>query len=481
MPMKKKYLSLVFIIVTFIIGIVLGVWQIQPPRVNKSSDMYPAYKRMMVNLQQMNTGPRPSGSGENAIVRAKILSEIEDMGLTPTIQDTVYTLNEMIEKLLLDGGVSSTDEFWEAYHDLVAKYYGIYSLDDFMDYLGSTFNEDGNIPLHNIIVKLDAPDTDSGMLFIAHYDSVPEGPGAADDMLGVVSLLEAVRSQAQNNTLENDLYFLFTDGEENGKLGANKFVAAYPELKEKIALVINIDSLGNQGSLMLYQTSPNAYRMIEVVKKSGAWPYGYSVGAKVHSLMASDSDLTEFLNEGYNGLNFAVIEGSKVNHTMEDNYENLNPNTTWHCLQTTLSLADYAANYSLANLQKPSREAIFFPFLPGVMVLLTDILSHILCAIACALVLTAGVLKAKKKQLKPTLLTILMSLLISVSLICSIFFVAGSYLFYIPLMLIAITSLVKKWPKVYILAKMVSGIVVLMLWTPAFIVTWQTLVVQMML
>ena len=263
MSPKKKYLSLECIVVTLIIGIVLGVCQTQPPRVNESSDMYPVYERMMVNLQQMTAGARPGGSEENAIVREKILLEIEDMGLTPTIQDAAYTLDEMIEKLLLDGGVSSSDEFWEAYHDLVAKYYDIYSLEDFMDYLGHMFNEDGNMPLHNIIVKLDAPDTDRGALFVAHYDSVPEGPGAADDMLGVVSLLEAMGSQAQNNALESDLYFLFTDGEESGKLGANKFVAAYPELKDKIDLVINIDSLGNRGSLMLYQTSPNAYRMVE--------------------------------------------------------------------------------------------------------------------------------------------------------------------------------------------------------------------------
>ena len=481
MPTKKKYLSLVCIIVTLIIGIVLGVWQIQPPRVNKSSDMYPAYERMMVNLQQMAAAPRPGGSSENAVVRAKLLSEIEGMGLTPTIQDTVYTFDEMIEKLLLDGGVSSIDAFWEVYHDRVAKHYGIYSLDDFMDYYGSAFNEDGNMPLHNIIVKLDAPDTDRGVLFVAHYDSVPEGPGAADDMLGVVSLLEAVRSQAQSSTLENDLYFLFTDGEESGKLGANKFVATYPGLKDKIDLVINIDSLGNRGSLMLYQTSSNAYRMVETVKKSGAWPYGYSVGAKVHSLMASDSDLTEFLNEGYNGLNFAAIEGSQVNHTIEDNYENLNRDTAWHCLQTALSFADYATNNSLADLKKSSREAIFFPFLPGVMVLMTDIVSHILCAIACALALIAGTLKVKKKQLKLTLTTMLMGLLISASIICSIFFVAGSYLFYIPLLLIAMTSLVKEWPKAHIPAKMVSGIVALILWVPAFIMTWETLVVQMML
>ena len=482
MQTKKKYLSIVCIIITLIIGVTLGIWQTKPPRINKSSHIYPAYERMMSNLQQMAVEPHPSGSAEIEIVRAQILAEIENMGLTPTIQDTVYTLDEVIEKLLSDGGVSSMEEFWEVYHEVVAEYYDLYSLDEFTeDFLSSMFNEDGNLPLQNIIVKLDAPDTDRGVLFVAHYDCVPEGPGVADNMLGVVSVLEAARSQAQNNALKNDLYFLLTDGEENGLLGANKFVEANPDLRDKIDLVINIDSRGNQGALMLYDTSPNAYRLVEAVKKTDAWLYGYSVASKVQSLMPNDSDLSVFLNEGYNGLNFAAIEGVKDYHTMEDNYDNLNRATAWHHLQVILSIADYAANNSLEDLQKPSRDAIFFPFLPGGMMLMTDIISHILCAIACAFALIIVTLRVRKKKLKPTLSTILMSLLIPASITCSIFFAAGSYLIYIPLLLIAITSVIKRWQKVHIAVKMVAGIIVLMLWVPGIITTWWALVAPMML
>ena len=477
---KKKYLSVLCIVVTLIAGVILGVWQTIPPRIRKTSHIYPAYERMMDNLQQMAVEPRPSGSKENEIVRAQILAEIENMGLTPTIQSTMYTLDEMIEKLLADGGVSSIDEFWEAYHEDVAQLYGIYSLDEFIDdFLGDMFSEDGNLPLHNIIVKLDANDSGCGVLFAAHYDSVPEGPGAADNMLGVVSILEALRSQAQNDARKNDLYFLFTDGEELGLLGANKFVEAHPELNEQISLVINIDSRGNRGALMLYDTSPHAYRLVATIKKSAAWLYGYSIASKVQSMMPNDTDLSAFLKNGYNGLNFAAIEGVKAYHTMEDNYENINPATAWHHMQVIVSIVDYTANNSLEDLHKPSRDAVFFPFLPGGMVLITDIVSHILCAVACASALTVGMLNLRKKQQKPSLSTTLMSLLVLASIICSIFFVAGSYLLYIPLFLIALSSLAKKWPKVHLSAKMVTGIVVLMLWVPGIIATWWALIAPM--
>ena len=104
------------------------------------------------------------------------------------------------------------------------------------------FNEDGMLFLQNILVKLDAPGANCGVLFVAHYDSVPEGPGAADPMLNTVSLLEALRSQAQNNALNNDLYFLFTDGEERGCLGAYRFAEAYPELYSR-AIVLTVSCL----------------------------------------------------------------------------------------------------------------------------------------------------------------------------------------------------------------------------------------------
>ena len=162
---------------------------------------------------------------------------------------------------------------------------------------------------------------------------------------------------------------------------------------------------------------------------------------------------------------------------MEDSYENLNRATAWHCLQTTISLADYAANNSLEDLQEPSREAVFFPFLPGGIVLMTDITSNVICAIACVFALVVGTLRVRKKQPNSTSSTILMSLLILASIICSTFFTAGSYLLYIPLLLMTITSLIKTWPKAHIAAKMVSGVIVLILWVPVPIMIWWTLVV----
>jgi len=472
MLINKKYTRILCTVITLTVGIILGVWQTRPPRVNKSSQMYPVYERMMANFQKMAEKPHPTNSAEIKVVRAHLLAEIKNMGLTPIIQDIVFTREELINDMFFkQNHVSSLEELWETSQEALAKYQDIHSLNELINYYNNFpfyeffegADEDGNIFLQNIMVKLDAPDTDSGALFVAHYDSMPEGPGAADDMVSVVSLLEAVRSQAQNKTLKADLYFLFCDCEERymtafgGMKGSKIFVEEYPELKDKIDLVINFDARGNRGALMLFETSPGAYRLVKAYKKSGAWLYGFSLVKKLYYISPIGTDFNRFLDEGYNGINFAVIEGVQAYHTINDSYINLNRMTAWHYLQTILSLVNYTANNTLEGLRKPSREAVFFPFLPGHIVLMTDIVSHILCAIAVFLALAVIALSVRNRRLKPAISTILICLLIPSSIIYSIFYTAASYLFYIPLLLIAITSLIKKWPKVHLAVKMTFG------------------------
>ena len=143
--------------------------------------------------------------------------------------------------------------------------------------------------------------------------------------------------------------------------------------------------------------------------------------------------------------------------------------------------AGYTANNNSADLQKPSAEAVFFPFLPGRIVLMTAIVSHIICAFSCALALAVITFKIKNRRIKPVLPFILMCLLITVSIISAVFFTSASYLFYIPLLLSAVASLIKKWYALHLTVKMASYIIVLMLYVPLIISIWQAVIVPMML
>jgi Zn-dependent M28 family amino/carboxypeptidase len=76
----------------------------------------------------------------------------------------------------------------------------------------------------NILVKIDgtssAPDSEEGVLFSAHYDSVSTAPGATDDGMGVVTLLQLVQYFADNR-MPRTAVFNINNGEEDWLNGAH--------------------------------------------------------------------------------------------------------------------------------------------------------------------------------------------------------------------------------------------------------------------
>ena len=479
---KSIVLRISLMFATLAIGVALGIWLLRPPAPpHEGTADYPAYQRMMANIQRLAARPHPSGSLEIENTRDMIIAEIAAMGLTPVIEHAELTISEIADKMMWLFNTTKED-FWEQNQDLIAEMYGnVRNVDEFAAaHLGDYFVGDTLI-LQNILVKLDSPGTDRGVLFVAHYDSVSGAPGVSDDMVAVCALLEAMRAQAQNNELKNDIFFLLTDGEEVGLLGAHAFVDAHPELRDSIDMVVNIEARGNRGGLILFETSSGAYPLLDVVMRSDAKPVGFSVAASIYSMMPNDTDLSVFLRAGYSGINLAVIEGVDMYHQPSDDYENLSRASAWHYLHTALALADYAANTSLDELSRPPSDAVYFTFLPGIMVVMSIVVSHILCAVACILAIVSAVLQAKKKVLKVSFSNIIMGLLVLLSVLCAIFFAAGSYLFYMPLLVIAITSMFKKWTFVHIAVRAVSGIVALLLWIPIVFLVWVSLVQPMML
>jgi hypothetical protein len=99
----------------------------------------------------------------------------------------------------------------------------------------------------NLLYRL--PESDQGpvLLLVAHYDHLgpaDEGyyPGANDNGSGVAVLLETARLLAQRQ-YPFELRFLFSDGEEEGMLGARAYLAHM----EDPELVINLDTVGRAG------------------------------------------------------------------------------------------------------------------------------------------------------------------------------------------------------------------------------------------
>ena len=440
--------SAIFITIALIAGIITGILQIKPPMADENS---PEFQRMMYNIERWSQRPRYSGSAEIQRVRAEIIEEIEAMGLVPTLQDVSYTRAEATAAV---GRLHRTQGFFIA-------------LPNRPFVLGR-----GTLQLQNIFVRLEAPNTDRTIMFVTHYDSAMRSPGAADAMLPVCAMLEAMRMLADNSTLQNNIYFLFTDGEEMGALGALAFVQAHPELRERVDMVINLEARGTRGGLILAETSQEATVMLNVFRRAAPKPMGFSAGDLIYAVLPAltgapvFTDFCFFLEYGWRGINLAIVEGVEHYHQPTDTIENLGRPTAQHYLETVLALANYVAANPLDELRQPSSRAVFFPFLPGNMVVLSFKAAYILCAFSVALAIALLAYQIKRGLFKISFSTVVIPLLVLLSLGASVYFHAASYLLWLPLFAVVFTTAFKKWPIAFQISRAASIIAILLLWVP---------------
>jgi len=264
------------------------------------------------------------------------------------------------------------------------------------------------------------------------------------------------------------MHFLIIDAEEVAALGAFAFLRDFPHFIEDVDLLINLEAVGNSGGLLNFQTSDAPHAMINLYNRAVPRPIGFHWGDWVYTTQMSGSytDFTVFRDYGFAGLNFAVLGGNEHYHTMTDNFENLNRNTAWHYLVTVLGLADYAANNSLFLLNESSQEAIFFPFLPGNMLVLTLTTANILMGLAFALALAFLIYRFKTKMQKSLLITILLIVQIILTLLILLFASVLSYMFWIPLLAVSVSAFLKKLTLAYRSAMVATGAITLLLWVP---------------
>ncbi|MGW0495862.1 M20/M25/M40 family metallo-hydrolase [Streptomyces sp. NPDC003007] len=163
------------------------------------------------------------------------------------------------------------------------------------------------------------------VLLVAHYDSVPTGPGAADNGANVAAILEIARALKAGPQLRNDVELLFTDGEEHGLLGAQAFVDAAAGTERAAApertVVINLEARGVSGPAVMFQMAGTG--LTPAVRGAGA--FTTSLADEVYGLLPHDTDLTVFDEAGMRGLNFAFMEGAAHYHTAHDDIARLDP------------------------------------------------------------------------------------------------------------------------------------------------------------
>jgi hypothetical protein len=185
----------------------------------------------------------------------------------------------------------------------------------------------------NIIATKDGSLRDAVAL-VSHYDSVPDGPGAADDALGVATCLESARRLAGQG-LRHSLFVLVTDGEEAGLMGA-RAVVTDADVAARVRTFLNFDGTGAAGPTLLFETGPGWGPPLSAWGAGAAAPNGASFGIEIYRRLPNDTDFTVLKGLGASGLNFAPVGDSYAYHTDRDIAPRVDPFTLRHEIANTL-------------------------------------------------------------------------------------------------------------------------------------------------
>jgi Peptidase family M28 len=293
--------------------------------------------------------PHPVGSPADAAVRDRIVARLRSAGLSPEVQQ------------------------------------------------GFACSRDGNscAQVQDVVARLDGSQPTGAVLLLAHYDSVPAGPGAGDDMAGVAAILEVARLLKAGPPLRNTIFFMLDEGEEAGLLGARWF-ADHSPLASQVKAVVNLEARGTSGPSLMFETSGENGWLVPLYTANAPHPVTSSVYATIYELMPNDTDLTVFKRRPspVPGLNFAFVGEPAHYHTPADSLANLSPASLQHHGENALAAVRGLAQ---ADLARPPRGRLVFFDVLGAFVVSWPMAWSLLLALAALILALVGAAVAVRR------------------------------------------------------------------------------------
>ena len=210
-------------------------------------------------------------------------------------------------------------------------------------------------PVQNLIGVLAGRDrTSPALALMAHYDTVPGSPGAADDSTGVATALEVVRALRVAGPPARDVALVITDGEEIDLLGARAFYDADP-LARRIAVVLNMEARGGGGRVYMFETGPDNGALIDAFRRVTPNPSSNSLSIFVYRHMPNDTDFTVVRANGGTGLNYAFIGRQIDYHAPTATVARLDQGSVQHMGNQVLAAARTLASARELPPRRPDR------------------------------------------------------------------------------------------------------------------------------
>lgn len=286
--------------------------------------------------------PHPVDSAENDAVRARLIAEMRAVGLEPQVTDHF-----------------ACNSFERSRTIACAR-------------------------VRNLVATVGSGQGTS-LLLSAHYDSTFAGPGAADDGIGVATLLETA-ALLRGRPLRRPVTFLINEGEETGLLGARAFVDNDPT-PSRYDTVLNFEARGVAGPAVMFETSqPNGIPIAAYARAVGR-PAANSLMTDLYRLIPNSTDVAVYDAKPWAILNFAIIGNETRYHSPGDNLAALDRASLQHmgdqALALTLDLA--GRERALAGGQKIyadflGLQLIVLPLLVGLILLGLLVLAFLIVA-----------------------------------------------------------------------------------------------------
>jgi hypothetical protein len=265
------------------------------------------------------------------------LSEIDlDTIINRVSQDSVTSYLNRLQAY--HGRLTGTDSCYAAANWILGKFIDYGYTNIYFDYFTGyqLWDYYPVTSMNAVAVKEGSVYPNQQIVIGAHFDAVPESPGADDNGSGTVGVLEIARALKDIET-ERTIIFVAFDSEESGLLGSDNYAFQAAMNGDSIMLMLNMDMIAqitNSNQANLYYGSEVAY--------SKLWSSLASQYVGITGRLAGQSgssDHASFIQNGYDAIFIQEYDFSTVYHTPHDSTTYCNFEYMTRMIKATLATA----------------------------------------------------------------------------------------------------------------------------------------------
>ena len=200
------------------------------------------------------------------------------------------------------------------------------------------------------------------VMLSAHHDSVPTGPGVADDLASVAAILEVAATRQASNPMgkgKSGVLYFISDGEEMGLFGAKAFYK-HP-LADRVKAVVNLEARGTRGRSFIFEATHASGWLLDRAAYGLSAPAVNSLAPAVYERLPNGSDLHVHREHVKPGVNFGFFAEVSHYHTPLDDLSHLSLDSLQHQGQNAAEMVQGLTSHSLRRL--PSDRAVYFDLL----------------------------------------------------------------------------------------------------------------------